>query len=81
MPALPERDRVPFPNVTTTVICVIGSQGTLFQCSSTLADKRGLALAAYVSRWHILSRNVGACSVRGRRFAAQFHLRNVSYAQ
>lgn len=78
MPVLPQRDRIPFPDVAAGVSCMIGSQGRLSRCTSTLADERGPALAAYVSRWRILSRHAGVCSVRGRQFAVQFHLRNVS---
>jgi hypothetical protein len=77
MPALPERDRVPFPSVTATVTCVIGSQGKLSRCLSKLTDERGPALAAYVGRWRILSHNAGACPVRGRRFAVKFDLQDV----
>lgn len=78
MPALPERDWPPFPDVATAVTCVIGSHGELRRCSSTLPDERGPALAAWVSRWQIHSRSAGGCSVQGRQFRVSIQLREDS---
>jgi len=78
MPALPERDRVPYPNATTKVTCTIGSKRQLLGCVSDLVDERRTALANYVQSWRVLSRQARGCSVIGRKFSAVFHLRNGS---
>lgn len=78
MPILPERDRAPYPDATTTVTCTIGSKHQLLGCESTLADERGEALANYVQHWRVISIQANGCPVIGRRFSAVFHLRNGS---
>jgi len=75
MPSLPDRDRDPFPEADALVTCRIAVGGHLNGCSSNLADERGAALVAYVTRWRIVSSVSRGCPLRGRQFSAKFELR------